>query len=400
MRSSLKRCMRACAGKAGRRHELCQRNVFGAVRRHAVQPAGRAPLARAAVDFAGGSYVFYGWWDWRFCFLMFALTLTALFHGTGHGALAAAAARTVRAGRGGAAGGAGRIQVRGFLRRFLLRAVRHRTAAGAGHHPAGRHLVLHLSEPELYDRRLSRQAARLPRPDVLFAVHRLLSAAGRGTDRQGGGLPAAARGGPPPGTRRRLERAEPVRVGHVQEGRAGGSPVGVRRSGIRDAAGVRFAVRGAGGCVLRAADLLRLFQLFGHGDRLRARARLRAQAQLRPAVHRPQRQRVLAALAHQPVHMAQGIPLHSARRQPQGPRAHVRQPHADDGARRTVARRGGELRALGRAARRGAGGSQGVAARASAAARRRCDGCHNAADVRVRLPLLGCRSAPRRPRRR
>ena len=25
------------------------------------------------------SYVFYGWWDWRFCFLMFVLTMTSYF---------------------------------------------------------------------------------------------------------------------------------------------------------------------------------------------------------------------------------------------------------------------------------------------------------------------------------
>ena len=28
-----------------------------------------------------GSYVFYGWWDWRFCFLMFGLTLAAYLTG-------------------------------------------------------------------------------------------------------------------------------------------------------------------------------------------------------------------------------------------------------------------------------------------------------------------------------
>ena len=30
-----------------------------------------------------GSYVFYGWWDWRFCFLMFGLTLVAFLTGLG-----------------------------------------------------------------------------------------------------------------------------------------------------------------------------------------------------------------------------------------------------------------------------------------------------------------------------
>ena len=69
-----------------------------------------------------------------------------------------------------------------------------------------------------------------------------------------------------------------------------------------------------------------------------------------------QHHRVLAALAHQPVDLAARLPLHPARRQPQGPGAHLRQPDDRDAARRPVARRELELRHLGRHPRRHAGG--------------------------------------------
>ena len=42
----------------------------------------RPPRARQWILLAG-SYVFYGWWDWRFCFLMFGLTLVAFLTGLG-----------------------------------------------------------------------------------------------------------------------------------------------------------------------------------------------------------------------------------------------------------------------------------------------------------------------------
>ena len=266
--------MKSSSRKAGWAHELCKRTVSRAVRRDAGGAAARAPLARAAVDPAGR----------QLCVLRLVGLAVLLFDvradarrlpdGAGHGALAPAAARTLRGRRGGAARRAGRIQICELLRRVVLRAVRHCAARRARHHPARRHLVLHLPEPELYDRRLSRQAARLPRSDALFAVHRVLPAAGRRADRQGGRLPATARGGPPADARGRVGRAESVRVGHVQEGRAGRPSVGVRRPGVRDARGVRFAHRVPRGALLRDADLLRLLQLFRHGHRLRAGARL------------------------------------------------------------------------------------------------------------------------------
>ena len=57
---------------------------------------------------------------------------------------------------------------------------------------------------------------------------------------------------------------------------------------------------------------------------------------------------LLAPLAHDAVPLAAGLPLHPAGRQPQGPRADVRQPDGHDAARRAVARSQLDVRRLGR----------------------------------------------------
>ena len=64
----------------------------------------------------------------------------------------------------------------------------------------------------------------------------------------------------------------------------------------------------------------------------------------------------LAALAHQPEHVAARLPLHPARRQPARRGDDVSQPDADDAARRPVARRELDVRRLGRHSRRRPGG--------------------------------------------
>ena len=76
----------------------------------------------------------------------------------------------------------------------------------------------------------------------------------------------------------------------------------------------------ARGAVLHLPDLLRLFRLFGHGDRPCADARLPAARELQHAVSLVQHHRVLAALAHLAVHLDPRVSLHSARRQPRARR--------------------------------------------------------------------------------
>ena len=94
--------------------------------------------------------------------------------------------------------------------------------------------------------------------------------------------------------------------------------------------------------------------------------------------------RVLAALAHHAVALAARLPLHPARRQPRRPLADAAQPDAHDAARRPVARRGLDVRAVGRAARR----------RCCASSTSPASG----AWTRPRVAALGRRLPPRRAR--
>ena len=109
---------------------------------------------------------------------------------------------------------------------------------------------------------------------------------------------------------------------------------------------------GARGLRLRGADLLRLLGLQRHGDRPGRAARLPVSAQLRSALPRAEPARVLAALAHLAVDVAARLSLQAARRQSRQPLVHHAQPDDHDAARRHLARRGVEVRRLGRAARR------------------------------------------------
>ena len=71
---------------------------------------------------------------------------------------------------------------------------------------------------------------------------------------------------------------------------------------------------------------------------------------------RPQPAGLLAALAHHPLALAAGLPLHSARREQRVGGTDRAQHHDHDGARWPVARSGVDLRVLGRTARHRAGG--------------------------------------------
>ena len=78
---------------------------------------------------------------------------------------------------------------------------------------------------------------------------------------------------------------------------------------------------------------------------------------------------LLAPLAHDALALAARLPLHPARREPEGPRCSRTQPDADDAARRALARRGVDVRGLGRHPRHrrsasSAGGAAGPGGRA------------------------------------
>ncbi len=97
------------------------------------------------------------------------------------------------------------------------------------------------------------------------------------------------------------------------------------------------------------------FRLLGHGDRAWADVRPAPAAEFCRAVPVRLDPRVLAALAYDAVAVPARLPVHPARRQPVRPGAAGGECGGDDAAGRAVARRGLDLRRLGRAARAGAG---------------------------------------------
>ena len=108
---------------------------------------------------------------------------------------------------------------------------------------------------------------------------------------------------------------------------------------------------------LHAAALLRFFGLHRYRHRVGAAAGHQAAAELQPAVRRAQHRRFLAPLAHQLLQLAARLSvLLAARAAFEVEDLHLPEPGDHHGARRTVARAELELRHLGRAARRGAGG--------------------------------------------
>ena len=186
----------------------------------------------------------------------------------------------------------------------------------------------------------------------------------------------------------------------VQEDRAGRRHVGVRapvfdaasRAGSRRRRGLGRRAR------LHLPALLRFLGLFRHGDRRRrASASCCRSTSTRPTS--PQHHRVLAALAHDLVALPARLSLYPARRQPaRAPPLSQSLPH--HAARRVVARRGLDLRRLGRAAR-GLSRGEPCLARAAPASRPRARSIWAARtlprdrpDLRCDDPRPGSSSAP------
>ncbi|CAA9332689.1 MAG: Probable poly(beta-D-mannuronate) O-acetylase, partial [uncultured Gemmatimonadaceae bacterium] len=271
--------------------------------------------------------------------------------------------------------------------------------ARARHRAPGGHLVLHVPDDVVHARRVpGARAAGVELPG-LRALRDLLPAARRGADRAAHGPGAAVR-------RAAHRDAEAARVGAaahddrpVREGRGRRrAPRARRRRRVRRdrrGADARRLARHPG---LLGADLLRLRRLHHHRDRRLARARLLAHRQLPLPVRGDRLLRLLAPLAHLALHLAARLPLHPARRQPRHHRAHLRQPHAHDAPGRALARRGVDLRGVGRAARALPGGGavpQAAARAARRLAHRRRPARARAADVPARERHLGLLPRPR-----
>ena len=105
--------------------------------------------------------------------------------------------------------------------------------------------------------------------------------------------------------------------------------------------------RAAGHLRIRVPDLRRLRRLLEHRARHLEDDGDRAAGELPLSVLRADAAGILASLAHQSLDLAPGLSVHSTRRQPGAGLADRPQPAHHDGARRAVARRGLDVRALG-----------------------------------------------------
>ena len=146
------------------------------------------------------SYVFYGWWDWRFVLLLVAATIVnqglgVQIAGRARGAAAGRRPALARPRRRRQPASARRLQVLRLLRREPQRRARRvrarRAAAAAAHHPAGRHLVPRVPHAHLRDRHLPR-AARAGAGARLRRLRGLLPVPARRPHRARPRLPAAA----------------------------------------------------------------------------------------------------------------------------------------------------------------------------------------------------------------
>ena len=218
---------------------------------------------------------------------------------------------------------------------------------------ADRHLLLHLRVAELRHRHLPRAAGAGREPARLLHLHLLLPAPGGRAHHARLPVPPAApasasadpRGGEPRAHRDRIDEEEHHRRP------AGGEP---GRPCLRNAFALQLGRAPLRRVWLRPADLLRLLRLQRHRHRLGAAARAVAAAKLRPALPLHLDPRVLAALAHHPLHLAARLPLHvDRRRRPLAP-DRLSQPLHHHAPRRALARSRLDLRGLGRAARPGA----------------------------------------------
>ena len=280
------------------------------------------------------SYVFYGWWDWRFVLLLVAATFV-------NQALGVQIARA-RALRGGAraakalAGALGARQPRGAglfqVRRLLRRQPRppaqqhraRRAAASPAHPSAGGHLVPRVPRAHLHHRHLPRRAGAGLHAG-LRRVRGLLPVPARGPHRAGPRLPAAAELAARPAQRRRRPRLHAHSRRPRQEAPDRRLPVDAHRQWrLRLAAVVLVLGDPLGDPRLLGADLLRLQRLQRYRHRHRAAPRLRAARELQRPVHGAHHPGFLATLAHHAVQLAARLPVHPAGRQPQGARAHVR----------------------------------------------------------------------------
>ena len=230
---------------------------------------------------------------------------------------------------------------------------------GAFHRdPAAGDLVLHLHPDRLPGRCLSRHRGSEPRFAHYAAVRHLLSASDRRADPASRRDDAAVRGSArPTGSSWRELRGR-----HRRSSSIGLFKKTVLADGIAPYVDPVFA-RGRGRarrprcCEAWGGALAYTFQLYfdfsGYSDMAIGLSRMFGMSlplNFDSPYKAPQHHRFLAPLAHDAVALPARLPLHSARRQPQGPVRRYANLIVDDAAGRPVARRRLDLRGLGAAA--------------------------------------------------
>ena len=219
-----------------------------------------------------------------------------------------------------------------------------------GGDPAHRDFVPHVSIDELHHRRLPRHDSNRTQLHPLSDLCFLLSAARGRADRAG---PQSAAPAP--------ERAEDHQAGHhrwprplpgglLQEGGPGRLPLHVCGQGLSRSGSLSGRRPDPGHVRLRVADLLRLQRLHRHGPRHSQAHGLPFDAELQQSLRGHRARRLLGALAHQPVHLVQGLRLLPAGRQSSRLAADLPEHVPHDGDLRHLARGQLDVRHLGRPA--------------------------------------------------
>ena len=287
-----------------------------------------------------------------------------LLQRSGHRLVPPEAAGEGRQGRADPVGGresghSGVLQVHGFRHQQHQRAAGHGDT-GAGAAAAHRHLLLHLPDHELHHRRVPGTGAAPAEHHRLRRVCDAVPPADRRAHRavQDGGL----RSGAPAGESGRGQRGLAAAGDRPWQEGAHRQPDGRHLGGDRRHVRPHGGHGVAGRHRLYVPDLLRLLRLFGHGHRSGALLWVPFSGKLQLPLRVPLRHRILAAVAHQPVHVVPGVRLHPAGRQPQGQGAAAGQHRHRLAADRPVARGQLELCPMGRVLRRAAAAGKDVPA--------------------------------------
>ena len=307
------------------------------------------------------SWAFYAWWDWRFLPLMLSTTMVdyvaaLMIHRTDDRAPPQPLADRLARGQPRAAR---LFQVRRLLPQLAERdregARRFARAARPPHPPADRDQLLHVQLDVVHDRRLAEACRADEAHPRVHDVRRALPAPHRRADRPVRRPPAAAaRAAAETHLGRGRRRRVLLRVRACEEAPDRGSALAARRRALCELEAPRLRRLVGGGDRLRAPALFRLLRLLRHGGRSRVAARVPVPTELQLAVQGGERLGLLAALAHEPVRLVPGLPVHPARRLAARRETNGHQPRDHDVPRRPVARRGVDVRRLGTRSRRGA----------------------------------------------